>query len=501
MQELRLDPMVIARRMKTARKNRGWSQEVLAEKVDCSVGNISKYETSGLSDITWIERLSNALEQNLLVETIDVDKPIMELGKEILGQLISSNGKESVSYIVNHSMYGLSTEQVENEILKLAQGGYVVREQYKDWYNKKCDTVFISAKGLIAYKNLDLNNAQASIFNEKIKSVKTFEMRVGEYDSYQDYINANEGEKLIRSLVRNIGSPGVDVLESMYRMNFIEYLKENYIKDDDEVWSPEYKWLTGVNCYHDILYRMAYGLTNDVLIDEIDWDTASNEDMGALLEYVDFIDNEERVAIKAFAKELYGEDKKWLDKYYAEYSPTKFDNMFTEQFEKIFDNIYHSGDDEQRQQMDRFLEETAVTKAEFMKIYFWTQKDKLDENLKSALDAAETVAYAAEVEKRFELKKPEKAEGDLPINWFSADEIKTFINENYHEAQTEYEKEIDNKLKRIIRLEPECLNYYSFPKEWEENGLAELVRSKVGLPKTKKELIEKQRKLCNTRRK
>ena len=51
------------------------------------------------------------------------------------------------------------------------------------------------------------------------------------------------------------------------------------------------------------------------------------------------------------------------------------------------------------------------------------------------------------------------------------------------EPTTEEERMIDEGLRELWKTDPEILEYYnSFPKSWEDNGLAQLIRDRVGVP-------------------
>lgn len=71
---------------------------------------------------------------------------------------------------------------------------------------------------------------------------------------------------------------------------------------------------------------------------------------------------------------------------------------------------------------------------------------------------------------------PDDAESPYPYDWFGKEEIEQYIHENIFPAQNDDEREIDRILAEINRLEPRSLDYYSFSDEWEENGLADLLR-------------------------
>ena len=65
----------------------------------------------------------------------------------------------------------------------------------------------------------------------------------------------------------------------------------------------------------------------------------------------------------------------------------------------------------------------------------------------------------------------------LPEKWFTKDQIEAFIKENYTKPATYEELLIQERLLEIEKYIPEVKDeYYQFPKSWEENGLADLVR-------------------------
>ena len=74
--------------------------------------------------------------------------------------------------------------------------------------------------------------------------------------------------------------------------------------------------------------------------------------------------------------------------------------------------------------------------------------------------------------------KLEEHRGENPLYWYSKDEIETFIKKNILGANSEYEEEIEQQLLRINEMVPNLVSaYFDFPTEWEENGLADLVRN------------------------
>ena len=66
----------------------------------------------------------------------------------------------------------------------------------------------------------------------------------------------------------------------------------------------------------------------------------------------------------------------------------------------------------------------------------------------------------------------------LVIGLIGEDTIETFIKKNILGANSEYEEEIEQQLLRINEMVPNLVSaYFDFPTEWEENGLADLVRN------------------------
>ena len=105
------DGVNVGLKIRQARQAKGWSQEVLAEKANCTPQYISKFEKGGLSDMNWITLLSNILDCNLLEASIDVEGSIGELGREILIVLVENKGCIITSNLVSKYMHGLSDAQ------------------------------------------------------------------------------------------------------------------------------------------------------------------------------------------------------------------------------------------------------------------------------------------------------------------------------------------------------------------------------------------------------
>ena len=86
-------------------------------------------------------------------------------------------------------------------------------------------------------------------------------------------------------------------------------------------------------------------------------------------------------------------------------------------------------------------------------------------------------------------------EGKYPSEWFSTEEIKEFIKNNFKSAETPEEKEIDRILSEINKLDRWSLDYYETcfafdgdcynyfcDNRWREAGIEELIKSYYNLP-------------------
>ncbi len=183
----------LGQRCKRVRMAKGMSQQDLADKSGTTPQNISKFEKNGISDIYWIEKLSDCLGQNLLMDEVDEEGKVGELGREILARLVEAGGRMLIDKLLTY-LFGIDIERLSNEIFKLEKIGLVVREQYIDWFDEEVDKVFITAKGIISIKNMDLNSALSEMIYEKIMEVESYESLLFDkdyyvkFDSYQDLV-------------------------------------------------------------------------------------------------------------------------------------------------------------------------------------------------------------------------------------------------------------------------------------------------------------------------
>lgn len=496
------DKRIYGIRCKQARDTKGITQQELANLISTSPQNISKYEREGISDIFVIKELSKALDTDLLQEKLDAEGTVGEIGKEILLVLAENNGYIDIGSLMKNHMYGMSLNRVTLEIKKLVDIGMCVREAYNDWLSEKRDGLFITAKGLITLKNLKLNKKQSKKVKRALNKINTYERLLGDFCSYQDYINSRPGEKLIRQF----GYKGFEPLktsklciDNCYRANYIEYLHRNFETGLEKTYdffsesSGEESLNPGFNCYHDILYRMALGITNEIL-----WkhELCGDEEYFFSQEYnelkIDLGLKEETEAVLLSTLRKFENEFYWVEEYTDDGYEDK-DNESTENIETIMFSKLRKELDEMREHMEVLKERCNFeeNETEFSKeIYelansvgvYEEKMDKVKRYIELGDYIDEEIYYECAIPEIYEKHRPDGA-SKYPTDWFTKEEIKQFINENMGPAVTEQEKEIDRILKKVNHYMPETLDYYRFPKEWEENGLADLVRKNCGLIK------------------
>lgn len=431
----------LGRNLKKYRKMKGLTQEDLAIDMNTTYQTISNYECKGITDVDVERELSRVLGVDLRENIADKEGIVGEVGKEILFRLIENKGELNVSTLV-YDLHGMSQERVNHEIEKIAKLDMCVREKYVDFRGILCDKVFITAKGIITYKNLVSDAYHAEKLGKFIDHVRSYEERLTPYwgekdeipvaEDMEDYIN----KRPWISAIYDIG------FTSTYKADYIVYLYRRgayglEIQDlNNKIELIDYEGIfPGVNIYHDIIYRMAYGFD----------DTWRNENFFRLLS----------------------------DSWY-----------------KQTDNLYNkvSGIPEN----DPVMEETVH---EFSTDFKWIRSENnhltKDEDLTNLIDEYEdrvsTMFYVdsftddANKKERYLEHAPKGMEDVYPDKWFSKEEIEDFIRKNYHLPQTDEEREIQKKIDKVEKLRPILKEYYSFPREWEENGLADLVRELNGI--------------------
>lgn len=427
-------------RLRRVRMSKNMSQQNVAELMGTTPQNISKWEKNGVPGINDIKRLSEILGQDLLSEERDVEGIVGEIGREILRMLIGNGGDMEFEDVIK-GLYGLDESIATEEIFKIGKIGMCVREQYTDFYDKERDTVFITAKGVICIKNSRPGRNPDFEMMEKLAGVRTYEMLLSNYydwdeendkqppSCFQDIIDDRLVEKKIRSLPLDC-----------YKEEFILWMKNNYCSNIDRKYSFSIGKIDDiyepVNFYHDVMIRIIAKLTEER---RRNWEFNAIEFDGIEVEVEQMTDQhifgtKDTVEID-FCKRL-----RTLSNYY---------NVSMEGYE------------------DYIPESEAVKK-----------KEEELENIESEI----CIDFDKYV---FDLCEEK---GINPLEWFSEDEIRTFILDNYCCKKGDWEEIIDSGIAEIAALCPEVYEYFRFPASWEENGLADMVRDIYNVTKRNTEL-------------
>ena len=419
------------------RMAKGLSQQELAEKVFTTAQNISKYEKNGISNIDMIRRISDALGHDLLVAESDAEGTVGEVGKEILWVLIKCGGYKDVSGLIQQDMFGMSVARVNQEIFKLEHIGMCVREQYIDFDEKSQDQLFITAKGLITYKSLIgrsvLNNSEIDAIGRAV----SYERLIGTAESYQDFVNKREVEKLIRNLDPYAAED--------YRLNYVQYLKRNFERGIAHDPLMLYDYANGCvpaqGFYHDLIYRMAMHLDQDML---------------RTILFGEHYDQAEDDAMSELEDQLSGKPQ--------DYTIRNAEELLKKEFPKI--------------------EEVEITSEGLRTPPPMTEQEKEDNDLLMSYYSKTSVPdlYVYEPQRVFQKSLEEGHTTPYPTRWYTDEKIREFIVQNLKPVYQEKAKELDTVLKKINELEPRTLQYYRFPWEWRNNGLEKLVCEIYGLP-------------------
>ena len=433
----------LGRNLKKYRKMKGLTQEDLARDMNTTFQTISNYECKGITDVDVERELSRVLGVDLRENIADKEGIVGEVGKEILFRLIENKGKLSVTALANE-LHGMSQERVNHEIEKIANLDMCVREKYVDFRSITRDEVFITAKGIITYKNLISDTYHAAKLGKVIDYVRSYEERLTPYwyekdeipvaEDMEDYINKRPWISAIYD-IRFTSTYKADYIIYLYHWGAHERLEMQDLNNKIELMSYD-AIFPGVNIYHDIIYRMAYGFD----------DTWRNENFFSLL-----------------SDSWY----KQTDKLYNRLSGIQENdpvleetiNRFASDFEWIRSEDNHLTNDEDLSNLENEYED-RVSMGFFVNAFADDETNKKERYLEHA---------------------PKGMEDVYPDKWFSKEEIEDFIRKNYHLPQNDEEREIQKKIDKVEKLRPILKEYYSFPKEWEENGLADLVRELNGI--------------------
>lgn len=432
----------VGQRCRRFRNALGVSQQKLADMIGTTPQNISKYEKEGVHDIDIIRYLSSALGHDLMTDEIDEEGTVGEIGKEILDMLVNPNypfNDEPYGCITadslfdSSSLYGLPKDRIIKELFKLEKIGLCVREQYIDFYDNNKDDIFITSKGVITLKHI--GNIQNQVYN--YENVCTYEMRCEGYESYQAYIDSNSVEKIIRNIP----------VENGFRANFIYFIKKAYAVDDACL-SLEKDYFPGVSAYVDIMYSMIMEVTRSKADHMI---TLLNESYST-----ESFDEFEKLA---YEFDVNGK------------SAVPYRKLINELNKHINVELINFDLDEWINKKDVFVSQNAEDSELIEKQNRYQKMIEEDEELENALENAESHFNDMFME------KAQKYSNSCPLDWFSKEEIAQFITDNILEPQSEYEENIEKVLLQIKEMSTELVEgYFEFPKEWEINGLAALVR-------------------------
>lgn len=434
----------IGKRCRRFRNAIGMSQQALADLVNTTAQNIHKYEKQGLSNVEMIQSISKALGHNLLEDEADAEGTIGEIGKEILLQLAHNKGNVDAEYLLSgESLFGLSSDRVIHEVLKLEKLGLCVREQYEHYNGREQDEVFITAKGIIALKNLNISLVEYPNLNE----VETYEMKCEEYSSIQEVMDSKPELKIAYSLDYSQG----------YKINLISYIKKYYFDHDgmqfDEI-------ITGEGCHFDIFY----GMVTETSREDLDF-YFKNMFMGP--------DGPNDDTVMDKVAQLEYELGYWNDSENGFLS--RLDSYVDEETLSKITDAYAKYNDYQKQDMPSL--EVTQKKREELEI----AKQEMSE----FIDVSNTSFEKSYEDKRAQYDTP------CPLYWYSEEEIKKYCKDNFIPASNEKELEIDATIARLAKVDKQLIaSYFRFPEEWHENGLADYIMDLFGVTEICREYEE-----------
>lgn len=430
-------------RIRRFRQLKNWSQKDLGEKICTTSAAISKYEKEGVSNIEVILELSKALEVDLLKDEMDEEGEVGEIGLEILSMMVSRKynfDDDDPSYFEGNidaedvldgdRLYGLGKERIIHELAKLENFGLCVREQFTDYDGENHDIIFITAKGLIVLKRMKPDIE----FPERVKS---YEMQCNNCSCVQEYIDSNNLHKAIEQMK----------IESAFRYNFFAYISRllwrRDFSENKELYGDIF---IGISCYADIIYSMMLKLNRQdadrLAIGEIRFD--------------------EEIELEKYST---SEDD-YLD--YLSCWPEHLRDMVEDQFidymkKNVNEKYYIPASKKENEKMRRKLSEE-------------------EKRLKEAV--APKKKEQSEFFEKYDLRVEElKSDGKKtdPRKLFNKDEIINWVKNNVLPPANEDEKEKQNLMEEWLEKYYNARAYFRFPKEWEENGIAETVREAFGI--------------------
>ena len=500
-------PVEYGKRIKRARMAKNLTQKQLAKMANVSDSAISKYEKQGTLDVNVLNNLSNVLGISLFSSGADAEGNVGIVGKEILTILVKNEG--SIEYWrLENELYGLSQDDIDSEIIKLSILGMIVREQYKILDGNLKDVIFIKAKGILSFKYLIENRLEVEETQELLKNVKSFEIYADGYDYYQDYIDNERA----RALIEKIDYVGT------YRIDYIIYLKRRFPLNNQDRWEKlNLKKLNRImpakNIYYDIIFKMIFGLTNEKLWKIIQGRYLTGEwkykqEYKELLRYnnmmrknyacVDYVFNQANldfydefpeyfeqytgVDVEEEKREWHGEDFGIFESIPITYLHEICRYLIDPNDMYIYNGIDDSCSSKTMREREQCLSEIA---------------HDFDDNILELFNAIHRRGYVDFLAKRVdEVFGDFEDENNVTYDdrsyhyldtWFLDEEIISFINSNFQPAKTKEEKALDRVLKEINMLLPETLDYYKMPINWEENGIAGIIRKNYKLQNKQRE--------------
>lgn len=469
----------LGKRLRLFRGLNGWSQQKLADLVGTTPQNISKYEKGGLHDIEVIQMLSRTLGHDLMNEKRDKDGPISMIGQELLDILIKQGGSipaDTMLFNLTDQLFGLRSDDILHELSVLVEYGLCVREQYAfENFVSPEDTVFITAKGVITYKNM-FREKEASLVN-----VITYEKKCGGWDSIQDEMNESTTLEYQLRRIPHVNGYRKDLLGVLHfysdHPDFCDENDEKYYEGHDD-------FLRSFN-YYPFYVNFWNSLTEFLFVDiegemrEIDYvynlvDERQTAERNRVWSERSRMDPLEVQVLNNFLRE---EDCNVIDceRMIADWKPE-------ERYKKYGSSMYFNPG-----YVDPDLEELEKRYGELA--------DKLEAGEKVEIDEPDSNIYPHVFLEEY--TDAIKATGTVcPFNWFSKEQLERILYLYIRQASTEGEKRAEKEIQRILRENPKVARYYfRFSAEWESNGLADLCRKLFGVEELMKSLQEEDDRL------
>lgn len=493
------------------RKILGITQEELAEKMNTTPQTISNYERQGIKDVDVEREISSILGVNLREETEDNEGEPGELGKEILYYLIEHKGNCMISDLLNQNvLFGISSERLNHEIEKIAKLDLCCRDIDKMGY-KPVERLFITAKGIVAAKNHISSFRQSELIDNSINEVVSYEMllssksrgdetkKIPVAKDLEEFFELRPWLPLAYKLVKNINGN--------FRADYLSYIRNNWLNkfpyDSIRPWYADKETenfgdeerdilFPGKNFYSDLIYRMAYSYTNDwrnnyIFGEEKGHVISSYEEEIKRYRYCGYEVNEKgeesRIdRLDFFESEYVDVLNRELEKnqgFVSDYKKNicSFDMILWETRKDLFERIPVLNDAAIKYTLkEKYKKEDSEENIQEYREILSSGGDKIYDPLKRK--RKEFLQNAAELDNIVKNNIPKLDECLMdPEKWFTKDQIEAFIKENYTKPATYEELLIQERLLEIEKYIPEAKDeYYQFPKSWEENGLADLVR-------------------------